>query len=102
MNWNATIENCVNAGKNISLAKGITGNIVGCPFFNENTSLTNCYWIDDTNYNNLHTINDSEIIIKNIHEIELNIETIDKLNDYAEKNDCDKWLFNPNNYAVTL
>ena len=93
------IENCLSAGEIKTLNTSIkhVGGISG--FVNENMTFTHCFWTNDTNYGDICGLisNGTSTNISGTKMVELNSETLVKLNEYAEKNDTfSKWIFNPN------
>ena len=102
------IENCVSAGRIVNSkkasGKNYTGSLVGSntqPATGVNA--TNSFWTSDVGYDNVCGYNPGILSITNSSLKELNKETVDDLNGYAEKNSTwNKWLLNTNEAQVTF
>ena len=101
----ATVENCVSAGRVVDLTQtNITkyiGNVVGYINSYVKTNITHCFWTSDVGYNDACGNSTTAVIVTNSTLKELNKETVDEMNEYAEKNSTwNKWLLNTNNSTV--
>lgn len=100
---NVSIENCVNAGKIISnqTCSG-TGNILGTTNDESNTTITHCFWTNNTNCNKSHSYDTSDAKVSCSSQVELGYESMNELNEYAANNTWSKWFLNPNGATVTF
>ena len=97
-NWlYVIIENCVSAGRIVNSKQASGSNYIGS-VIGHNTSeitITHCLWTSDVGYNNVYGYQESGSIVTvtNSSLKELTKETVDELNEYAEKNSTwNKWL----------
>ena len=98
-NGNTIIENCVSAGR-ISSSSG-TNSIEAIIGSNKGVEITHCFWTNDVGYDSVLGYGGDDKV-ENTSKIEVNMTTVNSLNDYATNGNWSKWLLNKNNKTVTF
>ena len=84
------IENCVSAGQIVNSTQGSKDNYVGsvAGYINTETNIIHCLWTSDVGYNDIYDPKSTgtKVTVTNSSHKELNTETVDGLNEYAENN----------------
>ena len=93
------IENCLNAGRISSIKTNNIGSIIGTVAYGR-VNILNCFWSSDIKFSasgSTYSKIDNET-----SQVELNLSTVGKLNEYASNNSWNKWILNTNEASVSF